>query len=135
MAESKPGLAPGIIGKKEIVVTEELTAAALGSGLLPVFGTPALVALMEETCHTSVGEFLDEGQGTVGIGISVRHLAASPVGMKITCTTKLISVEGRALTFSVEAFDEVEKIGTALHERFIIDNERFMNKAMNKGAL
>ena len=122
----------GIENTREIVVTDELTAAAVGSGLLPVFATPSMVALMEETCHTSVADFLEEGQGTVGIGISVRHLAATPVGMKVRCESKLISVEGRALTFSVEAFDEKEKIGTCLHERFIIDNEKFMEKVSGK---
>ena len=122
----------GIENTKELIVTEELTAAAVGSGLLPVFATPSMVALMEETCHTSVAEFLEVGQGTVGISISVKHIAATPIGMKVRCESKLVSVDGRTLIFSAEAFDEKEKIGTCTHERFIIDNNKFMDKVSNK---
>ena len=128
MAELKPG----IQGKKEIVVTQEKTAAALGSGLLPVYGTPSLVALMEETCHLSVGEFHEEGMGTVGISMEIKHLAATPIGKRVKCESELTLVEGRKLTFKVEAYDEKELIGTATHERFIIDNEKFMAKALSK---
>lgn len=128
MAELKPG----IQGKKEIVVTQEKTAAALGSGLLPVYGTPSLVALMEETCHLSVGELLEEGMGTVGISMEIKHLAATPIGKTVKCESELTLVEGRKLTFKVEAYDEKELIGTATHERFIIDNEKFMAKALSK---
>ncbi len=128
MAEIKPG----IEGIREIVVTEEVTAAALGSGLLPVYGTPSLVALMEETCHLSVGDYLEEGTGTVGISMEIKHVSATPIGMKVKCHSELIQVEGRKLTFNVEAYDEKELIGTACHERFIIDNEKFMTKVSAK---
>lgn len=122
----------GIKGKKEYVVTEGLTAAAVGSGLLPVYGTPYMIALMEETCHTSVEEFLEDGQGTVGISISIKHTAATPIGMKVWCESELIEVDGKRMVFKVKAFDEAGPIGEGEHQRFIIDNERFMEKAAAK---
>ena len=122
----------GIKGRKEYVVTKELTAAAVGSGLLEVYGTPYMIALMEETCHTSVGELLEEGQGTVGISLSVKHTAATPVGMKVWCESELVEVDGKRLVFSVKTFDEAGPIGEGEHQRFIIDNEKFLAKTNNK---
>ena len=120
--------------KKEVKVTEELTAAAMGSGLLPVYATPCLVALMEETCHTSLKEMLQEGQGTVGTRIDIKHLAATPIGMTVTCESELVEIDGRRLVFNVTAYDDCGKVGEATHERFIIDNEKFMAKAEAKKA-
>ncbi len=122
----------GIKNTKEILVTEELTAAAVGSGLLPVYGTPYLVALMEETCHTSVGALLAAGQGTVGTRMDIKHVAATPVGLKVRCESELVAVDGRRLVFNVKAYDPAGLVGEAVHERFIIDNERFMAKAAAK---
>ena len=122
----------GIRNTKEILVTEELTAAAVGSGLLPVYGTPYLVALMEETCHTSIGDQLETGQGTVGTRMDIKHMAATPVGLKVRCESELVAVDGRRLVFNVKAYDPAGLVGEAVHERFIIDNERFMAKAAAK---
>ncbi len=122
----------GIRNTKEILVTEELTAAAVGSGLLPVYGTPYLVALMEETCHTAVGDQLEAGQGTVGTRTEMKHVAATPVGLKVRCESELVAVDGRRLVFNVKAYDPAGLVGEAVHERFIIDNERFMAKAAAK---
>lgn len=122
----------GIKNRAEIIVTEEMTAAAAGSGLLPVYGTPFLVALMENTAHTSITEELAEGQGTVGTRMDVRHLAATPVGMKVTCESELTEVDRRRLVFTIKAYDEAGLIAEAVHERFIIDNERFLAKAEAK---
>ena len=122
----------GIKGRKEYVVTKELTAAAVGSGLLEVYGTPYMIALMEETCHTSIGEFLEEGQGTVGISLNVKHTAATPVGMKVWCESELVEVDGKRMVFSVKAFDEAGPIGEGEHQRFIIDNEKFLAKTNAK---
>lgn len=122
----------GIKNREEIVVTEELTAAAVGSGLLPVYGTPNLVALMEHTAHTSINGELEEGQGTVGTRMDIRHLAATPVGMKVTCESELTEVDRRRLVFTIRAYDEAGLIAEAVHERFIIDNERFLAKAEAK---
>ncbi|MBP3816037.1 MAG: thioesterase family protein [Firmicutes bacterium] len=123
----------GIKGRKEYIVTKELTAAAVGSGLLEVYGTPYMIALMEETCHTSIGQFLEEGQGTVGISLEIKHTAATPVGMKVWCESQLVEVDGKRLVFKVQAFDQVGPIGEGTHQRFIIDNEKFLEKTNSKG--
>ena len=125
----------GIIGKEELIVTEENTAKAVGSGGLEVFATPALIALAEKTAFQSVAEHLEEGQSSVGTHIDIKHIAATPVGMKVTCETELIEVDSenpRRLVFSVNIYDEVEKIAEGTHERFIIYSERFQNKANGK---
>ena len=119
----------GIKGKQELTVTTENTAKAMGSGTLDVFATPAMIALMENTAYESVAGELEEGSGTVGTALNVKHVAATPVGMKVICETQLVKVEGRALTFSVKAFDEKGLIGEGEHERFIIFNEKFQAKA------
>ncbi len=122
-------LEAGIKGTKEIMVTNENTAKTMESGTLDVFATPAMIALMENTAYESVASELEEGSGTVGTALNVKHVAATPVGMKVTCETELIKVDGRALTFSVKAFDEKGLIGEGEHERFIVFNEKFQAKA------
>lgn len=122
----------GIKGKQEITVTQEQTAKVYGSGTLEVFGTPAMIALMENTALKSVAEHIGEGNGTVGTGLDVKHVSATPVGMKVICETELIQVEGRALTFDVKAYDECGLIGEGTHNRFIIVEEKFQAKANNK---
>lgn len=124
----------GLNAEVETTVKEADTAANLGSGLVPVFGTPALVALMELAAVEALKGNLDAGQTSVGGRIDVRHLAATPVGMKVRARAELTAVEGRKLTFRVEAWDEVEKVGEALHERFVIDEAKFTAKAEAKSA-
>ena len=119
----------GITGKQTITVTEEKTAQAMGSGTLPVFATPAMIALMENTASKSVEAKLDEGAGTVGTLINVKHVAATPVGMDVTCETKLVEVDRKRLVFEVKAYDAAGVIGEGTHERFIIDNESFIAKS------
>lgn len=127
-------LEKGITGNMECTVTEDKTASAMGSGELAVYATPAMIALMEETAYKSVSAELDEGAGSVGTLMNVKHVAASPVGMKITCRTELLEVDGRRLVFRVEAFDEKGLVGEGTHERFIIQNEKFQQKADSKLA-
>ena len=91
-----------------------------------------MIALMENTALKSVAEYIGEGNGTVGTGLDVKHVAATPVGMKVTCETELIKVEGRALTFDVKAYDECGLIGEGTHDRFIIIEEKFQAKANSK---
>lgn len=122
----------GIIGKEELIVNEMNTAEALGSGSLAVFATPAMIALMEKTARLSVAPFLEDGQSTVGTLINVKHLSASPVGMKITCRTELKEIDRRRLVFHVECSDEAGIIGEGEHERFIIDEAKFMAKTEAK---
>lgn len=118
----------GVKGKEELVVTFEDTAAKYGSGLVEVYATPAMVALMEKTCLQSVLSYLPEGHGTVGIKIDVTHSKATPVGMKVTCESTLIEVDRRRLVFEVQAYDEKAEIGRGRHERFVIDTSKFMEK-------
>ena len=122
----------GARGRAECVVNEENTAAAVGSGLLPVFATPAMVALMENAAVNAVQASLAEGEGTVGTRLEVSHDAATPVGMKVWAEAELTAVEGRKLTFAVAAFDEAGPIGRGVHQRFVIQNEKFLSRAQAK---
>ena len=122
----------GLEKKLEIIVTKDKTAATVGSGLLEVFATPAMIALMEQSASESVMGELEDGATTVGTKINVEHLAATPVGMKVYCISRLIAVEGRKLSFEIEAYDEAGLIGKAYHERFIVYSERFMEKTNAK---
>ena len=125
-------LAPGIKGREKITVNESNTAAALGSGILPVFATPALIALMEKACADSVQPFLPVEESTVGILINVKHTAATPLNMDVYCESELIEVAKRKLIFQVKAYDEKGIIGEGVHERFIINKISFMDKVMKK---
>lgn len=95
-------LEAGIKGRQEVMVTDENSAAAVGSGLLPVFATPAMVALMEKTAWMSVAPYLNDGEGTVGTKLEIAHNAATPVGMQVWCESELVEVDGRRLVFKVE---------------------------------
>lgn len=121
-----------IKGNEELLVDENYSAKTMGSGTLEVFATPAMIALMEKTAWKSVQDHLEEGQGTVGIALDVKHVAATPLGMKVCCESLLIQIDGKKLTFSVKAYDEVGLIGEGTHERFIVMNEKFQNKANEK---
>ena len=125
-------LTVGSKGKAETVVTEQNTAAAVGSGLVPVLATPYMIALMENAAVNAVQAQLEEGQGTVGTKLEVTHDAATPVGMKVWAEAELTAVEGKKLTFAAKAFDEAGAIGGGTHERFIITVDRFLAKAEAK---
>ena len=122
----------GITGEAKDQVTENNIAKTLRSGELKVYATPAMVALMEEAAYKSVQDELEEGKGTVGTEMNVKHLASTPIGMEVTAKAELIEVDRRRLVFKVEAFDERGKIGEGIHERFIIDNDKFQEKTDNK---
>ena len=122
----------GSKGRAEALVTEANTAAAVGSGLVPVFATPYMIALMENAAVNAVQTGLEPGQGTVGTRLEVTHDAATPVGMKVWAEAELTAVEGKKLTFAVKAFDEAGPIGGGVHERFIITVDRFLAKAEAK---
>ena len=125
-------LTVGIKGMLERTVTEELTAKAMGSGELPVFATPAVVALAEECAWKSVAGGLEEGQGTVGTRMELSHLAATPLGMTVRCETELVEIDRRKLVFTIAAYDGVDKVAEGRHERFIVDNAKFLSKAEGK---
>lgn len=107
----------GIKNEKSIVVTDEVTASKVGSGLLPVYATPSMIALMEGTCAESVQPYLAEGEGTVGVAVDIKHIAATPVGMTVRC---------ESLLKEVNVYDEKGLVGTGIHKRAIINNEAFM---------
>ena len=122
----------GIKGHKEQIVTPEMSAARVGSGLVDVFATPMMVALIEQTCYESVLPHLDVGQGTVGTLVNVSHLSATPIGRRVWCDSELTEVDRRRLVFSVKAYDEAGLIGEGTHERFVIDTAKFMDKLKAK---
>ncbi|MDF2500175.1 MAG: hypothetical protein K0Q77_889 [Anaerosporomusa subterranea] len=125
-------LTVGMTAGKQEQVTPDNTAMRYGSGSAAVYATPAMVGLMEGTCLAAVDPHLPEGMATVGIRLDVRHLAATPIGLGVRATAELIEVVGKRLTFKMEAFDDKEKIGEGIHERYIIDVKKFMEKAQSK---
>lgn len=122
----------GMKGRAEAAVTPDNTAQAAGSGLVPVFATPWMIALMEGAAVQAVQPALAEGEGTVGTRLDVSHDAATPIGMRVWAEAELTAVEGRKLTFAVTAFDEAGKIGGGVHERFVIKTDKFLARAQAK---
>lgn len=127
-------LSHGVRGTQEELVTEKNIASALGSGGLAVYATPCMITLMEYCAMESVKPYLPEGSSTVGTLINVKHLAATPMGMKIRCETELVEVDRRRLVFLCRAYDEAGLIGEGTQERFIVDNAKFMEKTQAKRA-
>lgn len=127
-------LAPGIEGQATVVAGPGNLASDLGSGFVDVYSTPMMIGLMETAAATSVQPFVGEGKTTVGVRVDIRHLAATPPGMRITAHSRLVKVDGKALTFEVWAEDERERIGEGLHERAIIDRARFVQRVEAKAA-
>lgn len=123
----------GLIGEVEEVVTERLTAEALGNTGVKVYATPFVVCLMENAAQAAIVPHLSPGAGTVGTTVEMKHLAATPVGMKVRAKATLIETDGKRCLFQVDVFDEVEKIAEGRHERFIVPNlEKFLARAMGK---
>ena len=122
----------GTRGRSETVVTEQNTAEAVGSGLVPVFATPYMIALMENAAASSLLPYLAEDEGSVGTRLDVSHDSATPIGMKVWAEAEVVAVEGKKITFSVSAFDEAGPIGRGTHERFLIKPEKFLIKAQAK---
>ena len=122
----------GLKGRCETVVTPSNTADAVGSGLVPVFATPFMIALMENAASNALLPHLAEDEGSVGTQLNVSHDAATPIGMKVWAEAEVTAVEGKKITFAVSAFDEAGPIGKGTHERFIIKPERFLAKVNAK---
>ncbi len=122
----------GIKGQAQVLASEGNSARTMGSGSLDVFATPAMIALLEKTCWTSVQEELEPGWGSVGTALEVQHTAPTPLGMTVTCESELIAVEGRQLTFRVVIRDEKGEIGHGTHQRFLVQNDKFQAKADRK---
>jgi predicted thioesterase len=125
-------LQPGLVGEANAVVESADLASAIGSGRLDVYGTPAMLGLIELAAVNAVDHLVPDGSTTVGTRLDVRHLSPSPVGIAVRARAELTAVEGRRLTFVVEAFDAVDKIGEGTHERAIVDAARLLARARDK---
>ena len=134
LKEKMDTLKTGLKGHGEFTVRASDSAKAFRSGSLAVLATPVLIASAEETCADLVQPLLDEGMGTVGTQVNIRHLAPTPIGMGYHCDCEITSVEGRVIRFNVVLYDEKEKIGEGTHERVMINEERFFAKVQRKLA-
>lgn len=119
-------------GKASVIVDEANTAATVGSGSLRVFATPSLAALIEKAaCNCLLGR-LEEGTTSVGTVLDIKHMAATPVGMKAEAIVTLVEIDGRRLVFDIIVNDEKDRISEGVHERFIVNSEKFMSKVESK---
>jgi predicted thioesterase len=124
----------GMKAEIEHMVLQEHTAMAFGSGGVKVLATPMMIGLMEKAALSAVDEHLGEGFATVGTIVNVSHMAATPVGMKVRAIAMLTNIEGRKLTFDIEAYDDKEKIGEGTHERYIIELAKFLKRTEEKAS-
>lgn len=122
----------GLRSRAETVVNERNTASAVGSGLVPVFSTPSMIALMENAAVRAVQPRLAAGESSVGIAMNITHDAPTPVGMRAWAEAKVTAVEGRKITLEVAAWDEKGPIGKGVHQRYIIKPDQFVAKANAK---
>jgi fluoroacetyl-CoA thioesterase len=125
-------LRPGLIGSAEMVVGPEHTAPRVGSGRIAVLATPVMINLIEAAALATVEHLLPAGHQSLGIRLDVRHFAATPVGLRVTATAEVTRVEGRTITFRVEARDEREAIGEGMHERVVVNMARFDQRVQRK---
>jgi len=118
----------GLRGKSELVVTPEQTAIRYGSGLVEVFATPSMVALMESTALGSLTDNLPEQLTSVGTSVNIRHLKASPVGRMLNCESRVIEVHGRKIVFEVSVWDGEILVGHGSHVRYVVNKQEFMSQ-------
>ncbi len=116
---------PGCSGSAELLVGEEHTAPRVGSGKIPVLATPVMINVIEAAALEAVERFLPPGHQSLGTRLDVRHIAATPVGMRITEVAEVVAVEGRVIRFRVEARDETDLIGDGTHERVVVNVAKF----------
>ena len=122
----------GMKAEVSTLVEREDTAREVGSGSLLVYATPCMVALMEGAACEAIEQALDEGKTTVGTMLNIQHLSATPVGLEVRATAEVTSVEGKVITFTVEAYDEAGQIGKATHKRVLVNPQKFLEKTYNK---
>ena len=125
-------LVPGLEGHAEIVVGEQHTAPRIGSGRVRVLATPVMINLMEAAALDAVENLIPAGHQSLGTRLDVRHIAATPVGLRVRATAKLLSVDGRSLAFRVEAHDERDLIGDGTHTRLVVNVARFDQRVQAK---
>lgn len=122
----------GIKHSETLLVSHEHTAKTLQSGGMEVLATPALITIMEKCAWKSVLPYMKEGIDTVGIEINMKHLSPTPIGFLVKCKSELTNINGNVLTFLINAYNDKEKIGEAIHKRYIINIENFTVKTLNK---
>ncbi|MBV9282836.1 MAG: thioesterase [Chloroflexi bacterium] len=132
MVAAVDGFQPGMSGELSVVVTPEMTAAHFGNQGVEVLATPYVVGLLETASVLAVGAALRPGQATVGTRVDIRHEAATPCGVQVTASARLIEVDGRRLTFAVEARDPLDRVAFGTHERVVIDLVRFLERTKKK---
>jgi predicted thioesterase len=125
-------LQPGLSATMTQMVSDSMLASYVGSGLVDVFATPELALLLEKAAVAALKDHLPPGKTSVGAVLNFQHLAPTPVGMTVTATATLTSIDGRKLTFAISARDEVEPIAKGTHTRFIVDAAKFRQKAEEK---
>ncbi len=125
-------ITPGMSGSATTVVTREITVAHLHPEMPEVYGTPFMIYLMEVAASNAIQEHLPPGHVSVGTSVDVQHLAATPVGRTVTAKARVISVDGRRVTFAVEAHDGAERIGAGSHGRAVVDMARFLKALAEK---
>ena len=123
---------PGIAEEETFAASEEQSARIVGSGSLPVLATPVLITTLEKISHRLLEERLPQGTSSVGISVDVQHLAPTPIGMRVRVRSQVHQVDGRRVTFSVQAWDSQELIFSGLHTRAIIDTKRFLKRVQEK---
>ncbi len=122
----------GLTGEARILTDDSNTAEAMGSGSLRVFATPAMIALMEKAATNAIKDVMPSDNTSVGTMLNIRHMAATPVGMEVSAVARLVEIDGRRLVFDIEASDEKGRIGEGRHERFVVNINKFMEKAGKK---
>jgi predicted thioesterase len=122
----------GLSAEATEFVSEQLTAVSVRSGLVSTYASPSMIALMENASVTAIQKFLSRGQTSVGVEVNVKHLAATPVGVRVRARAEVIALEGRRVTFKIEAWDPKDKIGEGTHVRVIVDAARFKDKVEQK---
>lgn len=122
----------GMKARAEAIVSEENTALAAGSGTLPVFATPWMCALMEQAAWMAIAPALEDGDSSVGTKLSISHVSATPIGLTVWAESEVTLVDGKRIEFHIAAYDEAGLIGEGTHERFLVTNERFLQKASKK---
>jgi len=125
-------LSPGLTGHASMTVGTRDTAPRVGSGRIAVLATPIMINLIEEAALAAVEQHLEPGQQSLGTRLEVTHIAATPVGMSVTATAELVAVDGRSLSFRVEARDERDLIGEGTHDRVVVTAEKFEARVAEK---
>ena len=122
----------GMTREENFQVADEHAAIHVGSGSSPVLATPWMIAFMERVSHRLLAEHLSPGETSVGIFLNINHLAPTPVGASVRVQTEVVEVVGNLVTFSVQAWDHVEKVGEGEHRRAVIDEARFLRRVESK---